>query len=80
MLPPLSVDNSEQFFKLEESIEQVQRQIAKLQTQIAEYEYKTVENIYTVKLKELIDCPPPLHKIILNNGSIIRGTIERDRL
>ena len=69
-----------QFYKLEESIDDIHRQVTQLQTRIMEYEYKPPELNYTEKLKELINEPPPAHKITLKNGSVIEGTIEKDRL
>ena len=75
----LNVNTTKQFYELEETIDKVQKQIIKLQSQIDEYEFKTIEDDYTKKLKELINTPPPSHKINLKNGSIIKGTIEKDR-
>ena len=71
---------TDQFYKLEESIDDIHRQVAQLQTRIMEYEYKPPELNYTEKLKELINESPPAHKITLKNGSVIEGTIEKDRL
>jgi len=68
------------FYELEESIEDIQKQIAQLQTRVSEYDYKPSKTNYTEKLKELIDEPPPAHKITLKNGSVIEGTIEKDRI
>ena len=67
-----------QFYELEKSIEDIKRQIVQLQTRVTEYAYKPSETNYTEKLKKLIDEPSPIHKIILKNGSIIEGTIEKD--
>ena len=69
-----------QFYELEESIEDIQKQIVQLQTQIMEYENDSLGINYTERLKELIDVQqPPVHKIGLKNGSVIEGTIEKDR-
>ena len=69
-----------QFYEMEESIKDVQKQIAQLQTRVMEYENESSTTNYTERLKELIDERQPAHKIILKNGSIIEGTIEQDRL
>lgn len=74
------LQTSNQFYELEESIDQIHKQIARLQTQVAEYEQGPSETNYTKKLKELIESPPPSHKISLINGSVINGTIEKDRI
>ena len=67
-----------QFYELEESIEDISRQIAQLQSQVSEYDYLHSNINYTEKLKKLIDEPQPAHKITLKNGSVIEGTIETD--
>ena len=74
------VINSVQFYQLEESVEDIQMEIDRLRTQVMEYEYKSPETNYTKQLKELIDKPPHSHKITLKNGSIIEGSIEKDKL
>ena len=74
------VINSAQFYQLEESVEDIQMEIDRLRTQVMEYEYKSPETNYTKQLKELIDKPPHSHKITLKNGSIIEGSIEKDKL
>ena len=79
--PDLSNDlPTPRFYELEESIEDIQKQMEQLKARVAEYENKPTETNYTEKLKKLIDQPHPAHKITLNNGSIIEGTIEKDRL
>ena len=68
------------FYELEESIEDIQRQIVLLQIRVSEYENESSETNYTERLKELIDEHHPAHKITLKNESVIEGTIEEDRL
>ncbi len=43
-----------QFYKLEESIEDIQKQIAQLKIRVMEYEKKSPETNYTEKLKNLL--------------------------
>jgi len=74
------VINSAQFYQLEESVEDIQKEIDRMRTQVMEYEYQPPETDYTKQLKELIDNPPHSHKITLKNGSIIEGSIEKDKL
>ena len=74
------VINSAQFYQLEESVEDIQNEIDRLRIQVMEYEYQPPETDYTKQLKELIDKPPHSHKITLKNGSIIEGSIEKDKL
>ena len=76
----LEVVQTEKFYKLEQSLDDIQREIEILQTRVLEYDYKPPETNYTKQLKELINSPLPSQKIYLNNGSIIEGTIEKDKL
>ena len=70
----------EHFYNLEKSLEDIQKEIELLRTRVMKYEHKSPEMNYTKQLKELIDKPPPAHKISLMNGSIIEGTIKKDKL
>ena len=76
----VEIAQTEHFFELEKSVEDVQKEIEVLRTRVMKYEHKYPEPNYTKQLKELINKPPPAHKISLKNGSIIKGTIEKDRL
>ena len=70
---------TEHFYKMEKSLEDIQKEVELLRTQVMKYEQKIPEVNYTKQLKELIDKPPAAHKIFLNNGSIIEGTIIKDK-
>ena len=67
-----------QFYELENSIKDVKNEISILQSKVMDYEYQERTDDYSKKLKELIDRPPPSHRILLNNESIIEGIIEKD--
>ena len=71
---------TEHFYELEKSLEDIQKEVELLRTRVMKYEHKSPEGNYTKQLKELIDKPPSAHKISLKNGSIIEGTIEKDKL
>lgn len=70
---------SEKFYVLEKSVDDIKREIKILQAHVVEYGYQQSETDYSKKLKEFIDRPPPAHKISLKNGSIIEGTIKKDK-
>jgi len=76
----VEVVQTKKFYELEKSVDDIQKEVEILQARVMEYEYKPPETNYTKQLKELIDKPPPAHKISLKNGSIIEGTIEKDKL
>jgi len=76
----VEVEQTKKFYELEKSVEDIQKDIEMLHTRVMEYEYKPPETNYTKKLKALIDSPPHTHKISLKNGSIIEGTIQKDKL
>ena len=76
----IAVVQSNNFFKLEQSMEDIQKEVEMLRNKVMDYEYKPPDSDYTKQLKALIDNPPPAHKISLKNGSIIEGTIEKDKV
>ena len=76
----VKVVQTEKFYELEKSVEDIQKEVEVLRTRVMKYEYKPSETNYTKQLKELIKKPPPAHKISLKNGSIIEGSIEKDKL
>ena len=76
----VETSQTEHFYKLEKSMEDIQKEIEVLRTRVMKYEHKYPAPDYTKQLKELINKPPPAHKISLKNGSIIKGTIEKDKL
>ena len=75
-----AVVQSNKFFKLEQSMEDIQKEVEMLRNKVMDYGYKPSDSDYTKQLKALIDNPPPAHKISLKNGSIIEGTIEKDKV
>ena len=76
----VEIVQTEHFYKLEKSMEDIQNEVELLRTRVMKYENKFPDPNYTKQLKELIDKPPPAHKISLRNVSIIEGTIEKDKL
>ena len=76
----VAVVQSNKFFELEQSMEDIQKEVELLRNKVMDYEYKPPDSDYTKQLKALIDNPPPAHKISLKNGSIIEGTIEKDKV
>ena len=76
----IAVVQSNKFFELEQSMEDIQKEVEMLRNKVMDYEYKPPDSDYTKQLKALIDNPPPAHKISLKNGSIIEGTIEKDKV
>ena len=70
----------DKFFELEQTMEDIQKEVELLRNKVLDYEYKPPETDYTKQLKALIDNPPATHKISLKNGSIIEGTIEKDKI
>ena len=76
----IAVVQSNKFFELEQSMEDIQKEVEMLRNKVMDYEYKPPDSDYTKQLKALIDNAPPAHKISLKNGSIIEGTIEKDKV
>ena len=65
---------SEKFYVLEKSVDDIKSEIKILQARVVEYGYQQSETDYSKKLKEFIDRPPPAHKIFLKN--IIYDSID----
>ena len=61
-------------------MEDIQKEVELLRNKVLDYEYKPPETDYTKQLKAFLDNPPAAHKISLKNGSIIEGTIKKDKL
>ena len=76
----VAVVQSNNFFELEQSMEDIQKEVEILRNKVMNYGYNPPDSDYTKQLKALIDNPPPAHKISLKNGSIIEGTIEKDKV
>ena len=76
----VEVVKSNKFFELEQSMGDIQKEVEMLRNKVMHYGYKPSDSDYTKQLKALIDNPPPAHKISLKNGSIIEGTIEKDKV
>ncbi|MBC8256707.1 MAG: hypothetical protein H8E85_05290 [Candidatus Marinimicrobia bacterium] len=76
----VAIVQTDKFFELEQTMEDIQKEVEMLRNKVINYEYKPPETDYTKQLKALIDNPPPAHKISLSNGSIIEGTIKKDKL
>jgi len=68
------------FFELEQSMGDIQKEVEMLRNKVMDYDYKPPDLDYTKQLKRLIDNPSAAHKISLKNGSIIEGTIKKDKL
>ena len=75
----VKIEQTEHFYELEKSLEDIQKEVELLRTRVMKYEHKSPEANYTKQLKELIDKPPAAHKIFLKNRSIIEGTIIKDK-
>ena len=71
---------NEPFYPVEESIEDIQKQIDVLRARVIEYESKIAAPSFTAQLQELIQKPVFTHKISLANGTVIEGTIEKDQV
>lgn len=76
----VAVVQIDRFFELEQTMEDIQKEVELLRNKVLDYEYKPPETDYTKQLKAFLDNPPAAHKISLENGSIIVGTIKKDKL
>ncbi len=80
ILDDFPIEEAEPFYPVEESIEDIQKQIDNLRARVIEYESKIAVPNFNEQIKELIRKPEASHKIILENGTVIEGSIEQDKL
>ena len=69
------VSKSDPFYPLQESMIDLQNQIIELKSQVIEYESRLHSPSINMDLLKLAQAPNLKHEIIMNNGTIIQGTI-----
>ena len=69
------ISKSDPFYPLQESIMDLQDQIIELKSQVIEYESRLHSPSVNMDLLKLAQIPNLKHEIIMNNGTIIQGTI-----
>jgi len=69
------ISKSDPFYPLQESIMDLQNQIIELKSQVIEYESRLHTPSVNMELLKLAQVPNLKHEIIMNNGTIIQGTI-----
>ena len=66
---------SDPFYPLQKSITDMQNQIFDLKSKVVEYESKLHSPSISTELLKLVQRPNLKHEIIMNNGTVIQGTI-----
>ena len=70
-----SIKDSDPFYPLKESMEDIQNQIIDLKSKVIEYESRLHHPTTNLDLLKLIKTPNLKHEIVMTNGTIIQGTI-----
>ena len=70
-----SIKDSDPFYPLKESMEDIQNQMIDLKSKVIEYESRLHHPTTNLDLLKLIKIPNLKHEIIMTNGTIIQGTI-----
>lgn len=70
-----SIKDSDPFYPLKESMEDIQNQMIDLKSKVIEYESRLHHPTTNLDLLKLIKMPNLKHEIIMTNGTIIQGTI-----
>ena len=82
VIPEENIDNLENlespFYPLKESMEDLQYQINELKARVTEYESTLHAPNLNSEILKLIKVPHLQHEIIMNNGTIIQGTIVQE--
>lgn len=71
---------TQRFFQLEQTLEDVRREMAELRKQIREMEVRTSLPAIRQEITKLIQAPEITHEIVLNNGTVVRGKITHEDL
>ena len=71
----LFIENSEPFYPVKETVEDIQDQINELRSRIIDYEERIASPNFNHKLSEMVTFPQLKNEILMNNGTLIQGTI-----
>ena len=71
----ITLQSSDPFYPLKESIHDLQTQILDLKSQVVEYETRLHNPIIDAELIKLIKAPNLKNEIVMNTGTVIQGTI-----
>lgn len=69
------LSDSEPFYPLKESIEDIQNDINELRARVVNYESQVRPIHYNTTIKKMIEVPKLKQEIFMNNGTLIQGTV-----
>tara|TARA_B100000029_G_C17502461_1_gene933157 strand:+ start:687 stop:1448 length:762 start_codon:yes stop_codon:yes gene_type:complete len=69
------LENTEPFYPLKESIEDIQEDINELRTRVVNYESQVRPVHYNTTVRKMIKVPQLKQEILMNNGTLIQGTV-----
>lgn len=69
---------SRKFFEVDQSIEELRKEMAKLRKEIREIEIRTSIPEIRKEINKLIQIPELTHEIIMNNGTVVRGKVVHE--
>ena len=76
----LFLENAQPFYPVEETIGDIQDQINELRSRVIEYETRITAPGFNTEILKMIKQPKLKHEILMNNGTIIRGSIIHESM
>ena len=73
--PTNFLEDSEPFYPLKESIEDIQEDINELRARVVNYESQVRPVHYNTTIRKMIKVPQLKQEILMNNGTLIQGTV-----
>lgn len=71
---------SKKFFKVDQNIDELRKEMAELRKQVREIEIRTSVPEIRKEINKLINVPELTHEILLNNGTVVKGKILHEDL
>ena len=71
----LFIDESEPFYPIKETVEDIQNQVNELRSRMIDYEERIASSNLNNSINKLVQIPQLKNEILMNNGTLIQGTI-----
>ena len=71
----LFIEDSEPFYPVKETVEDIQDQVNELRSRIIDYEERIASPNFDNNLSKMVTLPQLKNEILMNNGTLIQGTI-----
>ena len=76
----LFIEDAEPFYPVKETVEDIQSQVDDLRSRIIDYEERLASPNFSNNLSSIIQTPNLKNEILMNNGTLIQGTIVSETI